>query len=150
MRTIKFRAIGKGGVMRSWEDLQNIHVHTLFTMSQPELTLMQYTGRKDIDGKDIYDGDVLEATISEKKPYTEEDGEGIEDWNIVGKKYHTGKSVQCIWTCEYVDWSTYTGFRFYGLDRRFNTAMKGSTISNCSIKVIGNIHQNPELLEPPK
>ena len=120
MRTIKFRAIGKGGVMRSWEDLQNIHVHTLFTMSQPELILMQYTGLKDKNGVEIYEGDIV--------------------------SYHNDRHIGVI------EYSTTGGMVGYIIN--FDAHTKGLYweaaelyIQKNVFEVIGNIYENPELLE---
>lgn len=65
MRDIKFRAWGKSGVMRGWDDLQKLHIHTLFKMSRPEVILMQYTGLKDKKGVEIYEGDIVEITFED-------------------------------------------------------------------------------------
>lgn len=68
----------------------------------------QYTGLKDKNGKEIYEGDVLEST-----------------WN--------GDKAVVVWNDIEGEWEHYADF---------NTHSKYS-----GSVVIGNIHENPELLE---
>lgn len=82
--------------------------------------LMQYTGLKDKNGKDIYEGDILEFDPEDDEP---------------NPPYH----VQVIWEkedakfyCEEV-----IGNRYGGYMSEFEDSI-----------VIGNIYENPELLEP--
>lgn len=57
MRTIKFRAWDKANGMNqiAAEDLESAE----FNLFVPNATLMQYTGLKDKNGKEIYEGDIL-------------------------------------------------------------------------------------------
>lgn len=85
---------------------------------QPSFVLMQYTGLKDKNGKEIYEGDIIEI-----KGYS-------------NKGYNTGL-VKEIYVVEFKDfcWSC-------GIKSLLNLA----TINWASIEVIGNIYDNPELL----
>lgn len=112
-------------------------------------TVGQFTGLTDCDGVEIFEGDILSVMVQElsyKLPKT-----GIKELDEYkpkkGEKFHTGEKIPAIWTIEHVNHLTYTGFKFYGLNRRFNKMATRSMIYNNQVKVIGNIHQNPELLE---
>lgn len=85
---------------------------------QPSFVLMQYTGLKDKNEKEIYEGDIIEI-----KGYS-------------NKGYNTGL-VKEIYVVEFKDfcWSC-------GIKSLLNLA----TINWASIEVIGNIYDNPELL----
>ena len=61
MRTIKFRAWDKENGMQSIaaEDLQSAE----FNLFVPNAVLMQYTGLKDKNGKEIYEGDIIQTPM---------------------------------------------------------------------------------------
>lgn len=113
--------------MLSWEDLLAGREFRP-KMREPEkygLELMMYTGLKDRDGQEIYEGDILkgicfflgyEASKTDDRDYWVENIENIE--NEV--KYKNGKFL-CI--C----------FDLYSL--------------NSTTRVVGNIYENPELME---
>ena len=80
--------------------------------------LMQYTGLKDKNGKEIYEGDIVETVYTDHKKH---------------------KGV------------------IYSQPTRLNWSVKHSPFANqdlfvysrpdCSVEIIGNIYENPELLE---
>ena len=62
MREIKFRAWDKGiKVMRGFEWIKDIPQRAFWTAD--DLEIMQYTGLKDKNGKEIYEGDLLKISM---------------------------------------------------------------------------------------
>ena len=61
MREIKFR-VWDGTHMRSWDDIMNtLGFHHWLFGQRLDITLMQYTGLKDKNGTEIYEGDILQS-----------------------------------------------------------------------------------------
>jgi uncharacterized phage protein (TIGR01671 family) len=114
MREIKFRAWDKDSCV--WQRMFNITSDGRFTIGNGadysnKIILMQYTGLKDKNGKEIYEGDILKTRggIIEKVEWSKSqsgDGFGVEA----------------------VGWIDYANT--YGE----------------SVEVVGNIYENPELL----
>lgn len=97
--------------------------------------LMQYTGLKDKNGKEIYEGDIVKHEV----PYR---GNQIRD-KIQGAVYYKSGT-------HYVDADV------LGLDGAFHKTLcsvadSGNKYSNAkyACELIGNIHENPELLSAP-
>lgn len=103
-------------------------------------TVGQYTGLTDKNGKKIFEGDILSVNVREY--------EETED-NVFGsRKGITGRKIKTVWTVEYKErFSQGNGFYAYGTNRRFNTFLSSSTLVNVDAEIIGNIHDNPELLK---
>ena len=80
----------------------------------------QYTGLKDKNGKEIYEGDIVEEKIY------------IGDYDVDGIYRY-----KVVWDDDMICWS---------LDPNFTSIHKDLWECNRSLKVIGNIHENPELL----
>ena len=57
-REIKFRVFGNSGIMKGWEVLKKLHIGTVFQIAEG-YHVMQYTGLKDKNGKEIYEGDLI-------------------------------------------------------------------------------------------
>jgi len=118
MREIKFRAWDKKkeqmhyGV-ETWDELPFIiNPQGIFT----DFILMQYTGLKDKNGKEIYEGDILDG----------DDGfRYLVKWDSGG----------------------FVVVRYDRLDRGIMLRILSCTSFLSSCKIIGNIYENPELLE---
>jgi YopX protein len=84
MREIKFRAWDKERnqiitdkfLIRPWDGLPMSE-----TYMQPQLELMQFTGLKDKNGRDIYEGDILEFLRRKGDVYWDQLGLWAAHWN---------------------------------------------------------------------
>ena len=146
MREIKFRAFNKNKKIMVYtnEDCSaaywdgaytsNIEIINLTLNSasyeQSEYYFMQFTGLKDRNGMDIYEDDIICGECSSNPIYV---CEGLQQSNLMGKKL-TG-------IVKYSD--IFAKFYFTTDDITFLDFQNGIS----DFEVIGNIHQNPNLLE---
>lgn len=128
MEEIKFRAWwddGESQMMLSLEELQNLDnddfcVFNIMTSNEEldnETKFMQYTGLKDKNGKEIYEGDIVR----------------IIDWFAPPEVVEFNK--------------TYAGYLPFVNDGGCGCCSDLSGAKPHEYEVIGNIYENPELLE---
>ena len=123
MREIKFRA--KHGKEWVYGDLHLLskmpHIHTdPFTLNSINIeTIGQYTGLRDKNGKEIYEGDIIRSFDS--------DGDAI---------------------LHYIVWEEVCFVALYkGRCFRSKCSLRQDWLDEFDKEVIGNIHDNPELLK---
>ena len=133
MREIKFRAWKEEGKDMIYSHRGNFVMefdgecsfvewgHNYFK-PMPDLILMQFTGKKDKKGKEIYEGDVLRVKEHPDFPA----------WGRVG----------------FVFWDNKEQSYFYGVEDGWSDLL--CTPYEKQLEVIGNIYENPELLEEQK
>jgi uncharacterized phage protein (TIGR01671 family) len=118
MREIKFRAFNDGKMLTMPLDT-NFGISRFFGILRDDAIVMQYTGLKDKEGREIYEGDILEH---------------LTDENVTRKKVvYDAQHGAFIMKCEkYFSelTATYGDVDMYA-DNYF---------------IIGNIYENPELL----
>ena len=91
------------------------------TSATNDVVVEQYTGLKDKNGKEIYEGDIIQEEI---------------DFN--------SKMTDGVYTYV-VEWDSDT--LCYGLRGNGNSIHDLLWEVNASVEIVGNIHENPELLE---
>ena len=128
MRDIKFRAWNEvEEKMLNWNEFLDTNMKNTFIAPESTgLILMQYTGLKDKNGKEIYEGDIVKVKLYK----------GEEEKYFIGKVEYFGSNF-------IVDADNNSEYHVYdldgfGIDYRYN-------LEDC--EVIGNIYDNPELLE---
>ena len=130
MRELKFRAFDKKqkkmlygvsiGTIKVWDENAPLISHE-FSYSE-DCIFEQYTGLKDNNGKEIYEGDILRLT----------------------REVARDKSTlyQVVWNEPMAEFDT------KNLDeKRWDIGYLNETAAKKDYEVIGNIHENPELLK---
>jgi uncharacterized phage protein (TIGR01671 family) len=131
MREILFRGKVKNtnewqyGDLRHWTKKSvGIHHQELHTTLRviPE-TVGQYTGLKDKNGKKIFEGDIVDASN--------------EWWDACGSAGHDSPIIKVEWSEEHCGFDPFANY----------DSDCGVYINASGCEVIGNIHDNPELLK---
>lgn len=126
MREIKFRAWNEvEEKMLNWNEFLDTNMKNTFIAPESTgLILMQYTGLKDKNGKEIYEGDILLAP-----------------------EWFGSLECVCIYQQENIV-NPIQGFGLYSYDsyfKKYNTLVESDEWDE--FEVIGNIYDNLELLE---
>lgn len=140
MREIKFRAWDKRLKIMSNHELLlrmtaslniNYTGSLMLPLKNKNIELMQYTGLYDDDGNEIYEGDIVEVLleIETKTPHISE--VVINSNGVVINGHPSHRNFSNVTYRQLADYCDY-GFG-------------GNYLSHC--KIIGNIYENPELLE---
>ena len=128
MKEIKFRAWDEfGKKIVSWQQLQRLpHWWT----GAPRMILMQYTGLKDKNGKEIYEGDILEVPM----PGLTYDIMSVE-WKRIGRD-------EGWMLCE-------KGEALYPVSWAIGNERTPGLLNDWDdrTKIIGNIYENPKILK---
>lgn len=132
MREIKFRAWDKDNKIMSrplnvWEAKDMLTgVYLTHTIRDPKdflPELMQYTGLKDKNGKEIWEGDLIRITST---PGKDAFRDNLPDTNSIAKVFFKDGAFQ-------------TNF--------YNSLLRIALPGNWQVEVIRNIYENPELLK---
>lgn len=110
--------------------LQSVQIGIILDGLAPEVEVMQYTGLKDKNGVEVYEGDIVHFTDFDTSGGNREDREHI---GIV--KYQSG--IYEIWKNN--------DSEYYGSDGAF--ILNHAWLQDDEFEVIGNIYENPVLLE---
>ena len=126
MRQIKFRAWDKNNKKMIFSnDMQKLEIGIYIQDFNQEL--MQFTGLKDKNGKEIYEGDIVKIS---NKSYKIEWNQLHCSWGLFGLKGGMERDITADWIND-----------------------DGTTPKRWEVKyyeVIGNIYENPELIEENK
>ena len=134
MREIKFRAwdsFNKRMVIDNESVLRGLLFNVQSDGALDTLKFMQYTGLKDKNGREIYEGDIIYWEI--------DNGVGIESYAAIVQWSENNEKYKGIykWIVLYIE--DYLRGQF--------DALSTPASYNYELQVMGNIYENPELLE---
>jgi len=150
MREIKFRAYHKTRkqmITPVWtfgEHYQfdnEFHNKWMYGIEAKDITLLQFTGMTDCDGKDIYEGDIIQSMFMLEEEncvrlYL------IEWMDEFGSRFAARSLLHPEFTREK---SSYVHFPFLKLDGK--SPVNGVPIHKSgNYKVVGNMYENPEMI----
>jgi len=130
MREIKFRA---------WDEIKKVMYHDGFNINSkgeitstfglypsPKVIILQYTGLKDKNGKEIYEGDIIKAYQQKERSEITDPFEKIE---VIGEVKYEPPS-------------------FFLVNRNSNLTKNWIDFTSFAepYEIIGNIYENPKLL----
>ncbi|MGA3475161.1 YopX family protein [Lactiplantibacillus plantarum] len=140
---IKFRAwympFGKYGAMQEMVYSRASHILALAETEPEKYIPEQFTGLKDVNGNEIYEGDVLRLSYYEPKTYIYNDKDNLKPEIIAPKKVTRTAQVT-------KDAGTFVVSIYKVVFMTLRDVDKGRQ----NVEVIGNVHANPELLEEDK
>jgi len=93
------------------------------SLNNPEYSITQFTGLKDKNGKEIFEGDILAQEY-----YIDEE--------FIGGETYIHKSKVCF----------HNGYFYNDEDNKFSLILAAEKGQNGHVEVIGNIFENPNLL----
>ena len=130
MNEIKFRFYHKDYGMSSSKTFKEIALNIDNRYLELDPNIMQYTGLKDKNGVEIYEGDILSFNN-----YCDKSDE-IEYKGL----------ARVIWNNMFYGFSLY-GYKSIPYSSKWNIGKSSFTIYAARGEVIGNIYENPELLD---
>jgi len=140
MRQIKFRAWRKSSkTMLSWHDLNQLIPGKLIDALNGIYleSVMQYTGLKDRNGKEIYEGDIV---TSVNWNYFKADGNLDKQTCLSYRRTLEVRFIQG--NCQFMRVKTGCGL----IDEYNNSDVLFNSTDREQLSVLGNIYENPELL----